>query len=75
MSARVRVGDELNTRGGWRARIIWIRADGAGFYAVHKPETDDEMVPVFHLPDGHAAPIFVVFPVPCYDGSPADILL
>jgi hypothetical protein len=71
----VRAGDEFNTRGGWRARVIWVRADGKGFYTVHKPETEDEIVPVYHLPDGCAVPIFVLCPPPRYDGDPADILL
>jgi len=73
--ANLRVGDEVNTRGGWRARIIWVRTDGTGLYAVHKPGEWAEAVPIFHLPNGAAVPILVVCPPPQYDGNPADLLL
>ena len=72
---RIRVGDELTTLGGWRARIIWVRTDGEGFYAVHKPDTKEEEVPVYHISNGQAMPIFAVCSPPCYGGHPADLIM
>ena len=73
--SNVRVGDEFTSRGGWLARVIWVRTDGSGFYTVHKPDTAEEVVPVYHFPDGRALPIFVVCPPPHYNGDPADVFL
>ncbi len=73
------VGRTYKTRGGWDAVVIWHKSprfmvDADAYYAVHKPGTDDESVPIFHWPDGRAGTTFSINEPPSYDGHPADIV-
>jgi len=84
----VEVGKTYVTRGGWEAIVVWkiSRAPGSGllvqgrfiteFYAVHKPGTNDESVPIGHDYCGYVLTTFSVCEAPTYDvGHPADIIL
>jgi hypothetical protein len=74
------VGRDCMTRGGWKARIIWIAwhlypgRKLSGYYAVHMPDHPDESAPVLHGPGGAVALPDVPGMPPTYEGHPADIL-
>ena len=65
-------GALYETRGGWKAEVIWVCF--SGFYAIHKPGESDESIPVWHLQDGTAQSALAVHEPPCYNGHPADLL-
>ena len=67
----VQVGEELSTQGGWTAKVVWVTQDG--FYAIHKPGTREESIPIFHLHRGPARSAFSVNEPPSYGKHPADI--
>ncbi len=70
----LKVGETYKTRGGWDALIIWDAK--TGFYAIHKPETEDESTTIWHYSDGKVADcVFGVNLAPHYEGHPADIIL
>jgi len=72
---------ELNktykTKGGWDAQVIWVAANNLACYAIHKPQTAQESVPVAHdKTSGRAVPAFVVAGPPTYEEHhPADLIL
>lgn len=74
-------GKTYKTRGGWDAVVIWGVSRNTvypkrGFYAIHKPHTEEESVPIFHWDRGEAHATFSVNDPPTYDvGYPADIIL
>lgn len=83
MRMKVSVGMLFQARGGWTAKVVWIRADKEGFYAVHCPgivpcwrspqNERTESSPVFHNPNGRASCVFSINSLPAYDGHPADL--
>lgn len=72
--SKLEVGKDYKTRGGWKARIIWKVAQRVEFYAIHKPETDQETGPIHHKGDGKAVCILAVGEPPSYGQHPADII-
>jgi len=75
-------GTILKARGGWDAEVVWVarkRSDGwitiEGFYAIHKPGTDNESGPTAHRPNGVAVGAGTkVYEPPVYSaGHPADL--
>lgn len=69
-------GDVLQSVGGWTAQIIWIRRKQQGFYAIHKPNTEEESVPIYHSADGTAHPMLSLYGPPTYGQKhPADLIL
>ena len=74
----IKQGQTYKTVGGWKVRIIWICADDLqkGFYAIHRPNTDDESTPIYHWGDGTAHSTLSVNAPPRFGKPhPADILL
>jgi len=73
----MKIGKVYKTVGGWDAKIIWICSNDpqTGFYAIHKPKTPDESVPIYHWSDGSAHSSFSVNEPPRYGSHPADIVL
>lgn len=75
------VGKTYKTRGGWDAVVIWGVSPqtvypSRGFYAIHKPHTEEESVPILHGDSGEARIAFAVNAPPTYDVvHPADIIL
>lgn len=76
-------GKAYETRGGWKAVVIWISAPQEGLcleeraYAIHKPGDEQESQPIYHRPDGTAAAIFsvIVNEPPTYGiPHPADLM-
>ena len=70
----MRPGDEIRTRGGWLARVLWVDRKNQ-IYCLHQPGTAGEYGPVFHEPDGTARPMFGVMSPPTYGDHPADLVL
>ena len=68
-------GTILKARGGWDAEVVWTSppSHSPGFYAVHKPGSNNRSGPVFHNSAGVATPILVALALPAYDGHPADL--
>ena len=74
----IKKGQTVKARGGWEAIIVWIPSNAwpsrRGFYAVHKPRTLDESVPIYHHNDGTTGAVFSVTEPPSYGLHPADII-
>jgi len=81
----IKVGKSYKTYGGWDATIIWVQAEikertltraSAYFYAIHKPGTKDESVPICHnIETGKALTSFSINEPPVYtQHHPADII-
>lgn len=71
------VGVDYRTRGGWKARVVWISGVGwtRSMWVVHKPGGGDESVPISHkLCDGEAITVFSVNEAPVYGKHPADLI-
>ena len=68
-------GTTLKARGGWDAEVVWVSPPtyAPGFYAVHKPESDNRSHPVWHWDNGTAHSVLVSLEPPTYDGHPADL--
>lgn len=79
---KLKTGKTYITRGEWEALIIWRSAQKSehvstdmGYYAIHKPGTNDESNPTWHNKDGEVAGCaFAVNLAPTYGGHPADIV-
>ena len=74
----MKVGDMRQTFGGWEVEVIWICRNDLlnGFYAIHKPYSEDESVPIYHQSNGTAHSILGINEPPRYDSkNPADILI
>ena len=65
----------LRARGGWDAEVVWTSPSThiPGFYAIHKPDSDDRSEAVRHHPDGTAHSVLAVLEPPTYNGHPADL--
>ena len=72
---KILIGQKYETLGGWDAVVIHVRFDGQGFYAIHKHESEEESVPIFHRMDGTSTTALAVNERPCYGKHPADIIL
>ena len=73
---KLTVGTRLQAKGGWNAEVVWVSPSTytPGFYAVHKPWSDDRSHPVWHWGDGTAHSVLAVLEPPTYyDGHPADL--
>jgi hypothetical protein len=68
---------KYTTVGGWEAVIVWVSDMSHLCYAVHKPNTREESVPIAHNKyDGKAAPLLVVNEPPRYDKAvPSDLII
>ena len=67
-------GKTYETYGGWNAEIIWKGKQGNVYFAIHKPNTDNESQPVCHNEKGKALTAFSVGEPPIYsEHHPADI--
>ena len=75
MSAKA--GETYITVGGWPAHVVWVSELTHLCYAVHKPSTKEESVPIAHNKyDGKSAPLLTVNEPPRYDKQvPADLIL
>lgn len=83
---KLEVGKTYVTRGGWDALVVWKTHDyeekdgdyfisASWFYAVHKPRTKDESIPVCHNEFGKAQSVLSVNEPPNYNNEhPADII-
>ena len=78
----IEVGQVMSTVGGWEAVVVWLCQRARewpsieqGFYAVHKPRTEDETYPIWHDGDGKANAVFTVYERPCFGRHPADIIM
>lgn len=78
MNTIVKVGQIYKTYGGWDILVIHLCCNDwfDGFYAIHKPLTEDESPPIYHYEDGSAHTSFSVNEPPRYqEHLPADIIL
>ncbi|MDD5060760.1 MAG: hypothetical protein PHN44_00570 [Candidatus Marinimicrobia bacterium] len=70
-------GKKYKTVGGWEAIVIWVETQGfpCGLYAIHKPNTDKESLPIRHdYETGKAMVTFAINEPPTYEAShPADL--
>ena len=74
---KYKIGKKYRTYGGWEAIVIWIcRYKYNGFYAIHKPGTDDESCCIIHWEDGTAHGLLSVHEPPVFDKQhlPADLI-
>ena len=71
---KIELGKTYKTVGNWDALVIHILFSEQHFYAVHKPNTEEESNPILHSLDGKALTAFSVNERPCYGKHPADIL-
>ena len=65
-------GVVLKAKGGWDAIVIWTTTGPnmpVAFYAVHRPGTAFESVPIEHLANGDPITQFSVSEPPSYDRS------
>jgi len=72
---KLTVGTKLQAKGGWGAEVVCVSppTHRPGFYAVHKPGSDNRSHPVWHWDNGTAHSVLVVLEPPAYDGHPADL--
>ena len=73
---RFQVGHTYKVRGGWDAVVIWKRPgmfNLTTYYAIHRPGSEEESVPISHGADGAALTTFSVNMPPAYGGHPADL--
>lgn len=80
----VNVGETYKTIGDWDVCVVYIPFNDisfnnrpSGFYAVHKPNTNDESVPIYHYGDGAPSTVFSVNAPPIYNQKkhPAHIIM
>lgn len=71
------LGKTYKTVGGWEAKVVWCFTTGTkGFCAIHKPNTAEESVAIYHHEDGKGYAHFSINEPPRYEKPhPADIIL
>ena len=72
-----KTGETYITVGGWPAQVVWVSEITHLCYAIHKPNTKEESMPIVHNKyDGRATSVLVVGEPPKYDKQlPADLIL
>jgi len=75
MESSFEVGEDYLTRGGWKAKVIWVFKASTGMLVVHKPGEIEETAGILHdAASGRALATFSVNAPPSFDQHPADLI-